>query len=521
MQVTKKLIFVAVISASSLVRRLGGIRGRQILFPDNSITAAVSAQDDVVDGDYVESRIRIFDRRWPSNGENVTRPRTLHTMETNGDQSRCAYTKSDEIRTTLVTQSTLNRAWLLEEICRRWSDPIVAVVSVADSDLMVAGSNGRGSNSSSRLLYNSEGLDDEKSITALLESSVSGWIGNCTQLYIVGYRLDARQSGAGMYPINLLRNVALDFVETSHVLLIDIDFMPSRGLDNTIRSVLEDRQEAGTSRMDAIVVPAFERHPQCQDPENEECYASIRSNGTFVPQTFLELKSCHERGECDVFHSRNFNSGHSTTNSEAWLAKRWYEWPSSGRKESPQPRQKKIRSISCFRSSNYEPYLVIQWCSQSRPEQRIPSPPNAGNSSSGIMKVDNPAPAAPYYDERFHGYGLNKVQYVSHLRSMGYSFSVLPKGFLCHNPHAESDSRLAFKLNPDGKSGKTGGTSAKNGRGTSDRPPLRNEMEKLYKTFTKDLNDKYLSKAKPVVPLCRSKKKGGSSTNEVNKHRTI
>lgn len=41
----------------------------------------------------------------------------------------------------------------------------------------------------------------------------------------------------------------------------------------------------------------------------------------------------------------------------------------------------------------------------------------------------------PLYDERFTGYGWNKVQWIEHLRMKGYRFFVFEQGFIVHCPH--------------------------------------------------------------------------------------
>ena len=43
----------------------------------------------------------------------------------------------------------------------------------------------------------------------------------------------------------------------------------------------------------------------------------------------------------------------------------------------------------------------------------------------------------PLYDERFVGYGWNKVQWIEHLRQVGYRFYVFNDGFIIHCPHPE------------------------------------------------------------------------------------
>ena len=46
--------------------------------------------------------------------------------------------------------------------------------------------------------------------------------------------------------------------------------------------------------------------------------------------------------------------------------------------------------------------------------------------------------ATPNFDERFDGYGKNKVQFVQGLRGAGWTFWVLPRAFVIHAPHSLS-----------------------------------------------------------------------------------
>lgn len=50
---------------------------------------------------------------------------------------------------------------------------------------------------------------------------------------------------------------------------------------------------------------------------------------------------------------------------------------------------------------------------------------------------------APRYDERFLGYGYNKVQQISHLMWLGYQFIVLPDAGIVHLPHIRSSEYMS------------------------------------------------------------------------------
>ena len=104
-----------------------------------------------------------------------------------------------------------------------------------------------------------------------------------------------------------------------------------------------------------------------------------------------------------------------------------------------------------LRSRSYEPYLVLPWC------PTITSP--------------NPRPRTPYYDERFHGYGKNKIQHVSHLRFQGVPFVVLPRAFLVHHPHPESKVKGVW-------------TDQK-------KNTLHRDMDRLYQEYIRELTEKY------------------------------
>ncbi|GIM05697.1 hypothetical protein Vretimale_10130 [Volvox reticuliferus] len=86
----------------------------------------------------------------------------------------------------------------------------------------------------------------------------------------------------------------------------------------------------------------------------------------------------------------------------------------------------------------------------------------------GIVRRDQ----VPLYDERFRGYGLNKVQHVYHMWAAGFQFRVLIKHFCVTVPHTRSLSyRAVF--------------------GTAADPRQRLRVEQLYEQFKQEMYNKY------------------------------
>mmetsp|Transcript_16259 Transcript_16259/g.30766 ORF Transcript_16259/g.30766 Transcript_16259/m.30766 type:complete len:105 (-) Transcript_16259:86-400(-) len=93
------------------------------------------------------------------------------------------------------------------------------------------------------------------------------------------------------------------------------------------------------------------------------------------------------------------------------------------------------------------------------------------------------APLSPYYDERFHGYGKNKIQNIVHLQFKGYAFSVIPAlGFLTHHPHPHSKAMekwKEFRQQPEDR-----------------KDNIKAEMRKLLKQYKGELIKEYKGKYK-------------------------
>lgn len=210
--------------------------------------------------------------------------------------------------------------------------------------------------------------------------------------------------------------------------------------------------------MNALVVPAFERKVDSPCTDTESCSSYLKKDSRFLPLLFNDVNECIQDKDCIVFQEDMNWEGHHTTESKTWLEKKWYESSSEGLGGRE---IRTIRRINCFDSLRYEPYVVIPWCPSS--------------------KSSNPRPLTPYYDERFYGYGKNKIQHISHLRFRGVPFFVLPKSFVVHHPHPESSVKMVWN---DRK-----------------KNSLHRTMDKLYDQYIKELADEY-SDVDNAVPQC-------------------
>lgn len=206
------------------------------------------------------------------------------------------------------------------------------------------------------------------------------------------------------YPINALRNLAMSSARTELVFLLDVDFTLSPRLGCALRAGehADLLAEVATART-AVVVPAFEIAPDCKLPTSRrQLLASVDSRRASLfhvghfPRCAQKRSASAEahmspqltRADPRVTPSRG--SGHSPTRLATWrTAAAPYE---VGYEEY------------------YEPYVIVsrRWAAQ--------------------------------YDERFVGYGLNKVSHIYQLACEGTRFVVLPEHFCIAREHSRSDA---------------------------------------------------------------------------------
>lgn len=270
----------------------------------------------------------------------------------------CRGMTADEVSYTLVTQLSGDRLWMMEHHCQRWGPHPISIAVVT--------------NETAQKVRNR--------LTDL----------GCPrkQLFVQTIKDYYAQD----YPVNLLRNMAMQKVTTSHVAYVDVDFWEATDLytnlmTSNIRQHLADDPKA------ALVLPAWQLLRQCADWR--EC---PEDNIPVMPNTKTELLSLYRHSNATQFDPSN-RGGHGSTRYRDWLT---------------QPAAE-LLPIDCVLSNRYEPYVVVRYCRD-----------------------------LPPWQTAFSGYGKNKMTWIMHLRRVGYTFWQLGESFVVHYPHLDSAARLQW-----------------------------------------------------------------------------
>ncbi|KAK8809789.1 hypothetical protein WA158_000732 [Blastocystis sp. Blastoise] len=188
------------------------------------------------------------------------------------------------------------------------------------------------------------------------------------------------------YPYNTLRNMAISKVITSHYYVSDVDFFPE---PNLYTHLLEIPETFLSDEWLAVIVPAFEIR---SGRINSKTLAlGFEAGHAVVPKNKKRLNMCISLGTCRVFRpNQPFHSYYYDS---------WYTQSSSTF----------ITMVQCFKTNVQEPYVMVKRSSH-----------------------------LPSFDERFSGYGKDKISWIEHLRYIGYKFGILVNGFGVDIPHIKS-----------------------------------------------------------------------------------
>jgi len=315
---------------------------------------------------------------------------------------------------TLLTQLSIDRLSMLENQCQAWDDPLVAIVYVP----LVHGGKVYGSESS--LAEITRGVS---SFFSLMEETSS------CKLHLELVAQHIQDEKINPYPINALRNRAMKLAQTDLIFVLDVDFVasPRLGLEGAGYKDPEIYNQLVSIAMNnkAIVAPAFELTNRQIEPVLGENYAkdlAISGKPAIVKG--------YKAGSVDFFNAHDAPWGHGPTNTSRWI-------------RLSDPIIYKVKY-----EPKYEPFVIL------------------------ARKI------APWTDERFVGYGGNKIAYMNQLKGMGFTFHVHPYAFSVHVPHHRTKAADIFVAHK------------KSGRSSIE--DLRVEVENLIKKGT------YI----PVVSSC-------------------
>ena len=175
---------------------------------------------------------------------------------------------------TLVAQLSLDRLPMLELVLAAWTGPASLALYLSDAE--------------------AETFLDFHAASELLR-------GRCN----VGWHVVHREGRH--HPVNTLRQLALDQARSRYVFLSDVDFVPSPGSAETLRTsaaaLLSDQTGPGPATR-LLVVPAFESN-------------QYLSSGR-LPGTKAELVARQDLGEVAPFRWREWPRGHAPTNFPRW-----------------------------------------------------------------------------------------------------------------------------------------------------------------------------------------------------------
>ena len=306
--------------------------------------------------------------------------------------------RRDDILITIVTQTSMDRLNLLEIMASNWNGIISVAIYIRLEESLLH---------SLELILELFEKCENKYDYALLDISL---------LFEIEYLNKINNNGglySVMYPINHLRNLALQCAKTEFVLLIDGDFIPNKGFhDKAIKQykyIYSNNNKQNKSI--ALVIPAFEfgssynfytkRQKQKKKKiiraKEEESVKNYNLSNLNLPLTKKEISSLYLSDKVRGFHIHRCTQCHKPTNYSKWL-------------KNDEPYFVKYKA-------SYEPYIMIKRINLRR------------------------------YDARFRGYGWNKI---IHLLTLAWidkiNWIVSNDCFIFHIPHYSSrDANNYFK----------------------------------------------------------------------------
>lgn len=208
------------------------------------------------------------------------------------------------------------------------------------------------------------------------------------------------------YPINRLRNLAIQASSSTYILVIDVDFVPSPDMHRLLVQgaipLIETRNlrsASPTLRRTAMVIPTFA--------------LAVGFEGGEIPRTLREVERLY-RAEPQLAMLTDPNAGHGPTLPSRLFHYQLREYSRQNPNSSTSSSSSSSSSSSFYDSyevcyePQWEPYYVLHRASH------------------------------PLYDERFTDQGGDKQSHALVLNALGYEFRVLTNGaWVVHPPKTD------------------------------------------------------------------------------------
>ncbi|XP_042877308.1 beta-1,4-glucuronyltransferase 1-like [Penaeus japonicus] len=186
---------------------------------------------------------------------------------------------------------------------------------------------------------------------------------------------DQNQSVIKHYPQNHMRNLARRACPCENVLTVDIDMVAAPNMNRMLSSFLNTTMQSAPCKKCAYVVPLYEIQDDVQFPSNK-----------------TELLDLIRDQKARIFHEKVY----SKNQGNGRFHERWEVQPDNETSKE----YRVLYDIETY-EEQWEPLLVLPF-------------------------------NAPFFDERFVGFGCNRYSQVYELHLRKYKFQVLDTAFLCH-----------------------------------------------------------------------------------------
>ncbi|KAK8796405.1 hypothetical protein WA588_000540 [Blastocystis sp. NMH] len=288
-------------------------------------------------------------------------------------RNRSALPVTDTFDFTVISQTTKERLFFFPYLLQRWKGPLSIAIMTNVTDTEEIETFIQSSNFPDRLR---------------LALYITGLPGKTDCVYRRTSR-GLRCVRATIYPLNRLRNIAIQNSLTSHFVVFDMDMWPAKHTYKTLRSLSPSYL---ANPFAVTIIPAFSLPPALL--ESAKCRSfrgCVTAIATRLPETKQQLVHCLRKRGCSIFRPKSLTHDYLPSN--------WETLPATT----------EVTFMKCFRQRFMEPYVMVR-----RTEQ------------------------LPLFDERFINYGFNKVQWIENLRYLGFEFSVLSQAFAVDIPHSSS-----------------------------------------------------------------------------------